>query len=81
MKKINVGLLGCGTIGTGVAKILIENKALLLSRVGAVLNLKYVADIDLETDRGISFDDGVFISDAFKAVSYTHLTLPTILLV
>ena len=68
MKKINVGLLGCGTIGTGVAKILIENKDLLLSRVGAVLNLKYVADIDLETDRGIPFDDGVFISDAFKVV-------------
>ncbi len=68
MKKINVGLLGCGTIGTGVAKILIENKALLLSRVGTVLNLKYVADIDLETDRGIPFDDGVFISDAFKVV-------------
>ena len=68
MKKINVGLLGCGTIGTGVAKILIENKDLLLSRVGAVLNLKYVADIDLETERGIPFDDGVFISDAFKVV-------------
>ncbi len=68
MNKINVGLLGCGTIGTGVAKILIENKDLLLSRVGAVLNLKYVADIDLETERGISFDDGVFISDAYKVV-------------
>jgi len=68
MNKINVGLLGCGTIGTGVAKILIENKDLLLSRVGAVLNLKYVADIDLETERGIPFDDGVFISDAYKVV-------------
>ncbi len=68
MKMINVGLLGCGIIGTGVAKILIKNKDLLLSRVGAVLNLKYVADIDLETDRGIPFDDGVFISDAFKVV-------------
>ena len=68
MKKINVGLLGCGTIGTGVAKILIDNKELLLSRVGAVLNLKYVADIDLKTERGIPFDDGVFISDAYKVV-------------
>ena len=68
MKKINVGLLGCGTIGTGVAKILMENQDLLLSRVGAVLNLKYVADIDLETDRGIPFDDGVLISDAFKVI-------------
>ncbi|MBW1963276.1 MAG: homoserine dehydrogenase [Deltaproteobacteria bacterium] len=68
MKKINIGLLGCGTIGTGVAKILINNADLIRSRVGADLNLKYVADIDLETDRGIRFDNGVFISDAYKVV-------------
>ena len=68
MKKINIGLLGCGTIGTGVAKILIKNADLIRSRVGADLNLKYVADIDLETDRGIRFDNGVFISDAYKVV-------------
>ncbi|MGA7145232.1 MAG: homoserine dehydrogenase [Desulfobacterales bacterium] len=68
MKTINVGLLGCGTVGTGVAKILIENRDLIFSRVGAFLNLKYVADVDLKTNRGIQFDDGVFISDAFKVV-------------
>ena len=68
MKKINIGLLGCGTIGTGVAKILIKNRDLIRSRVGADLNLKYVADIDLKTDRGIRFDNGVFISDAYKVV-------------
>jgi homoserine dehydrogenase len=68
MKAINVGLLGCGTVGTGVAKILINNRDLIFSRVGAYLNLKYVADIDLNADRGIQFDDGVFIPDAFKVV-------------
>jgi len=68
MKKINIGLLGCGTIGTGVAKILINNADLIRSRVGADLNLKYVADIDLNTDRGIRFDNGVFIGDAYKVV-------------
>jgi homoserine dehydrogenase len=68
MKAINVGLLGCGTVGTGVAKILINNRDLIFSRVGAFLNLKYVADIDLNADRGIQFDDGVFIPDAFKVV-------------
>ena len=46
MRTIHVGLLGCGTVGTGVARILIENRDLILSRVGAVLNLKRVADID-----------------------------------
>ena len=61
MRTINVGLLGCGTVGTGVAKILIENRDLIFSRVGAVLNLKHIADIDLKTDRGIQFNDGVLI--------------------
>jgi homoserine dehydrogenase len=36
--------------------------------VGATLNLKWVADVDTETDRGIQFDDGVFINDAHKVV-------------
>jgi homoserine dehydrogenase len=69
MKPINIGLLGCGTVGTGVAKLLIENRALLTARVGADLNLKWVADIDTETDRGIRFDAGVFIRDANKVVN------------
>ncbi|MBT4364262.1 MAG: homoserine dehydrogenase, partial [Desulfobacteraceae bacterium] len=68
MKQVNVGILGCGTVGTGVAKILMDNKDIISSRVGAVINLKYVADIDTETDRGITFDDGVFISDANKVI-------------
>ena len=50
MKQINVGLLGCGTVGTGVAKILLENADLISARVGARLNLARVADIDITTD-------------------------------
>ncbi len=69
MKKINVGLLGCGTVGTGVAKILIENKGLIRSKLGADLTLKYVADIDATTDRGIKFDKGIFINDPYKVVN------------
>jgi homoserine dehydrogenase len=55
-------------VGMGVAKILIKNRDLIFSRVGAFLNLKYVADIDLKTHRDIQFEDGVFIPDAFKVV-------------
>jgi homoserine dehydrogenase len=69
MREINIGLLGCGTVGTGVAKLLIENKDLLTARVGALLNLKWVADIDTETDRGIRIPDGAFTNDAQKVVS------------
>ncbi len=68
MKKINVGLLGCGTVGTGVAKILLESQKIITSRVGVPIVLKYVADIDTTSDRGISFDEGVLINDAKKVV-------------
>lgn len=68
MKQINIGLLGCGTVGTGVAKILIKNKELIASRVGALLSLKHVADIDIKRNREINFDDGVLVTDARKVV-------------
>ncbi len=68
MKKINVGILGCGIVGTGVAKLLMEKEKLLESRIGAVINLKYVADIDTTKDRGIKFRQGVMIPDAGKVI-------------
>ncbi|MCU0558230.1 MAG: homoserine dehydrogenase [Desulfobacterales bacterium] len=68
MKVINVGLLGCGTVGTGVAKLLIENQALLRSRVGAELRLKNIADIDTRRDRGLDLAPGVMVPDALPVV-------------
>ena len=68
MKEIQIGLLGCGTVGSGVAKLLLENNELISKRVGAKLILKWVADVDIETDRGIQFDEGVLITDAWKVV-------------
>ena len=69
MKQINVGLLGCGTVGTGVAKLLVDSSQVIGARLGATLNLKAVADIDLETDRGIQFNEGVLTTDANSVVN------------
>jgi homoserine dehydrogenase len=69
MKTINVGLLGCGTVGTGVAKLLIDSSQVICARLGATLNLMRVADIDIETDRGIQFDEGVLTTDANALVN------------
>ena len=69
MKQINVAILGCGTVGTGVARMLLDNGDILKARIGCDLNLKYVADVDTTTDRGITFKPGVMISDAAKAIS------------
>lgn len=68
MEQINIGILGCGVVGTGVAKLLMEKQTMLESRIGVILNLKHVADLDTKTDRGITFPQGVLISDASKVI-------------
>ena len=69
MKQINIGLLGCGTVGTGVTKLLIDSSQVIGARLGANLNLKWVADIDIATDRGIQFNEGVLTTDANSVVN------------
>jgi len=64
MKPVNVGIMGCGTVGTGVARLLIEKQQLIEQRAGVPVVLKRVADLDKDRDRGLTFGPGVFIQDA-----------------
>jgi len=67
MKIIHIGILGYGVVGAGVTRLLKQKKQLLESRIGAVLNLKAIADIDTTTDRGIDLGNTLLVSDA-KAI-------------
>jgi len=62
MSEIRVGLLGLGTIGVGVARILIEQQALMSRRLGKQVRLVAAADRDLSRDRGLDLS-GVRLSD------------------
>jgi homoserine dehydrogenase len=61
---IGVGLIGFGTIGTGVVKVLRDNAAVIEERLGFPLRLVRIADLDLETDRGVALDGIEFDADA-----------------
>ena len=69
MKKINVGLIGFGTVGTGAVKIINDNAALLKERLGAELVLKRVADTDIVRDRGVKLEEGVLTKDAYDIIN------------
>ena len=69
MKQIRVGLLGFGTVGAGMVKILTKNREVIESRLGASLELKWIADIDLETDRGVSVDKRIMTTDALMVIN------------
>ena len=64
MKKIHVGLLGFGTVGSGMVKILLENREVIESRLGASVALKWIVARDLERDRGVVVDTGLLTTDA-----------------
>lgn len=69
MKTINVGLLGFGTVGSGTAKILLESQDVIESRLGATLALKWIADLDLERDRGVAVSREILTTDAGKVLN------------
>ena len=64
MKQIYIGLLGFGTVGSGMVKILLENREVIESRLGASLALKRIAVRDLERDREVAVDASLLTTDA-----------------
>ncbi len=68
MKEIKVGLIGFGTVGSGVARILQKNSRLIEKRMGARLILKRIADVDLKTNRGVKLKPGVLTPRAEEVI-------------
>ena len=52
--RIGVGLIGFGTVGSGVAKVLYENADVIRRRVGVPVELLRIADLDITRGRGVS---------------------------
>ncbi len=62
-KTCCVGLVGFGTIGSGVAKILLGSGDQLKAKTGINVVLKRICDVDLTRDRGVEVPAGVLTND------------------
>lgn len=67
-REIGIGLLGLGTVGMGVVKLLKENSALVERRVGAKLVIKRIADIDLDRPRPVAVPREILTTDARSVI-------------
>ena len=55
MKKIiKLGLLGSGTVGTGVVRVLNENKEDIVQKIGADIEIKKILVRDVNKKKRIS---------------------------
>ena len=63
MKNINVGLIGFGTVGAGVVKILQERKRFLKEKIGANILLKKICDKNIALKRPVRVDKSLLTAN------------------
>jgi len=69
MKKINLGLIGFGNVGSGVIKILRDKKTFLSDKIGLEIDIKKVCDKDIAYKRNISVDRRLLTRDAREIIN------------
>ncbi len=62
-KIVKIGLVGFGTVGTGVAKLILEDADSIAAKTGLRLELACVVDIDTKSDRAVELPDGILTDD------------------
>jgi homoserine dehydrogenase len=75
MKMIKIGMIGFGTIGAGVAKILEGNSVIIRQRLGALVELVKVADLDVTTDRGVKLAPDVLTTSADEVINHPDIDI------
>ncbi|MBU0567096.1 homoserine dehydrogenase [bacterium] len=66
-KVINIGLIGLGTVGTGVVNILSEKRDLVSAQLGAELRIKKIADLNIAGSRDLDLK-GVQLTTSAKEI-------------
>jgi homoserine dehydrogenase len=63
MKKINIGIIGFGNVGSGVVKILRDRKKLLSEKTGSEIKIKKICDKDILSKRNVMVDKNLLTRD------------------
>jgi homoserine dehydrogenase len=73
--SVGIGLLGCGTVGSGVAQLLVENAAAIARTGGVSYTLRAVAVRTLSKPRPAPVDGGLLTDDAAGVVERDDIGL------
>ena len=68
MKPVKVGLLGLGTVGTGVVRIVEGHQEDLSSQVGSPIIIEKIAVKNKEKERSVSVDGGKMTDDPWEVI-------------
>jgi homoserine dehydrogenase len=67
--KLGVGIIGCGTVGGGVVKLLVSEREHLLRKTGVAVELRRAADLDPAKRAATGLPDALLTADAASVLS------------
>jgi homoserine dehydrogenase len=73
--KINVGILGLGTVGTGAVRILQNNAELIRHRVGVPIEVTRIAVRDIKRERSVQVPPGVITDSPGKILDDPNIDI------
>ena len=59
-KRNGIAVLGCGTVGGGTAKILVEDAEYLKQRTNLPIFLKYIVDVKFDHAKAIGLPESLY---------------------
>lgn len=73
--KINVGIIGFGTVGTGLLSVLSQNADEIERKVGSRIEVKKIADLDTTTVRPVQYDKSILTSDVSEVLDNPEIDI------
>jgi homoserine dehydrogenase len=74
-QKVNVGMIGLGTVGSGALRIMRQNADLIKQRLGLPLDVVKIAVRDVERDRGLNVPAGVLTRNATEIIEDPNIDI------
>jgi homoserine dehydrogenase len=74
-RRVKVGIAGFGTVGSGVAKLLIDDVDAIAAKTGIRLELACVVDTDTHTPRPVTLPESILTDDLGKLLKDDTITI------
>ena len=68
-QEIGIGIIGCGVVGSAVARILLEQRAELAARTGVSPVLRHVVVRDVHRPRPLTLPDGMLTAEPARMMA------------
>ncbi len=73
--KVRVGIVGCGIVGTGTVKLLIENREIIRKKTGIDFQLVKVADLDWKREREFNVPENIRTTDYREVIENSDVVV------